>query len=108
MNAFRLLLQELTEDFCARDFNTRSRKPCPHAGLPQNFPKHAPAALGQFRTACCCRTSIRCVPLPPPAKDLPSDTNTQLPPSLLPCQTTTDSCPLRTPLLLNLPCWIVD
>ncbi|SGY45017.1 BQ5605_C001g00234 [Microbotryum silenes-dioicae] len=40
-----------------------------------------------------------------PRLDLPSDTNT-LPPSLLPCQTTTDSCPLRTPLLLNLPYWI--
>ncbi|SGY56327.1 BQ5605_C006g04126 [Microbotryum silenes-dioicae] len=94
------------------------RKPCSHACLehkpwpvsrtragisPSTLPPHwvssaLPAVAVPVFAAYLCHLL--------PRLDLPSDTNTQLPPSFLPCQTTTDSCPLRTPLLLNLPCWI--
>ncbi|SGY78613.1 BQ5605_C008g04900 [Microbotryum silenes-dioicae] len=47
------------EDFNARDFNTPSRKPCPHACLPPNFPKHAPRYLALQTTLATQRASVQ-------------------------------------------------
>ncbi|SGY11971.1 BQ5605_C011g06342 [Microbotryum silenes-dioicae] len=82
------------------------RKPCPHACL-----EHKPWPVSRTRAGISPSTlpphwvssALPVVAVPVfaaylchllPRLDLPSDTNTQLPPSLLPCQTTTDSCPL--------------